>query len=152
MKKVFVLLLITFALIALVPAIKLTAQTKPTGIVSVQTQDLNGNPKDTFARGDTVVVNVKIRSQVEYYYGSVTYLLIVEDQAPDYTIPGLGFIMDTIDPGAEKSVGCGFRLPYDTPIGTHTIYVFVWNGWPSVMGPDWAELADPASVTITVTG
>lgn len=152
MKKTTVMLLILAILISMVPLIGISAQGgKPIEIVSVQTQDPDGNPKTVFARGDTVVVNVTIRSVVGYYYGSVAYLLIVEDQAPDYSIPGIAFVTDTIDPGQEKSVGCGFRLPSDTPTGTHHIYVFVWNGWISQMGENWRELADPAEVTITVT-
>ena len=154
MKRIWIFVAIVVTLIIFVPIVTVHGgNQKPIEIIDAQTLDPNGNPKTVFSRGETVVVSVTIKyTATYYYYASLSYLLIVEDFAPDLTIPGLGFVMDNIDPGEQKTVGYGFILPYDTPTGIHKIWVYVWNGWPSVMGAQWDEYAEPVCLEITVTG
>lgn len=118
-------------------------------IVSVSTTDMQGNPKTTFKRGEFVVVNAKIKSLLTYE--SQDYLLIVEAFTPDDRVIALGFTSGSLAGGQEISTGYGFKIPDDAPTGTYTIKIFVWNGWPAILGGNWKPLSETQEITITVT-
>jgi len=133
-------------------------QQYPLVIESAWTTDMQGNSKTSFARGEFVVVHVKLKypSPPAYYYyqqpgAPISYLLIVEVLTPDQEVLALGFTTGTLSPGDSVETGYGFKIPYDAPTGTYKIKVLVWNGWPAVMGGNWAALAEPEELTITVT-
>jgi len=142
-------ILIIVALLS--PYVMVSGQQYPIVITGIRTLDMMGNEKTTFARGTTVVVEVTLQSQV-YAYGPPTqYLLIVEIFNPQGYVVFIGFITDVIDPGATKKAGSGYQIPTGASTGTYTVKVFVWNGWPSQMGPNWQPLSSPGEKTFTVS-
>ena len=138
-------------LIIVTPILK--AEVYPIRIIGVITTDIAGIPKTTFKRGEFVVVSVTIEYPPEYYYmgPEMAYLLIVEAFTPELVVIALGFTSGSLPSGANVTTGYGFKIPSDAPLGTYTIDVYVWNGWPGVMGPLFKALAEPVTVTITVT-
>ena len=131
----------------------LEAEVYPIRIIKVVTTDIAGNPKTTFKRGEFVVVSVTIEYPSEYYYmgPKIDYLLIVEAFTPELVVVALGFTSGSLASGANITTGYGFKIPTDAPTGTYSIDVYVWNGWPAVMGIEFKPLAKPVTVTITVT-
>jgi hypothetical protein len=150
-QKALPILAILMSLALLSPCFMASGQSKPILIKTVKTLDMMGNERTSFARGTTVVVEVTIQSQV-YAYGPPTgYLLIVEIFNPQNYVVFIGFITDVIDPGATKKAGSGYQIPAGASTGTYTVRIFVWNGWPSQMGPNWESLSDPGEKTFTVS-
>lgn len=123
----------------------------PILITQVRTIDIQGNPRSSFARGQTVVVEVTLQSQVPAYGPNTSYMLIVEIFDPDGIVVNIGFVTGTIAPGQIQTSGAGYTVPYYARIGTFTAKVFVWNGWPSQKGPDFEVLADQGQVPFGVT-
>jgi len=144
-RKLMLTLIIAFLLTFLTVA----ANGYTVEIVSVQTTDMQGNPKTEFKRGEFVVVNVKIKSLLTYE--SQDYLLIVQVKTPDERVIALGFTSGSLAPGQEVSTGYGFKIPDDAPTGTYKVEIFVWNGWPAIMGGNWKPLSEKETTTITVT-
>jgi len=159
---VFSIAVITITLIASTIASSIQQQ-YPLIIESAWTTDLQGNSKTSFVRGEFVVVHVKLKypSPPAYYYyyyyyqqppGSpISYLLVIEAFTPDNVVLALGFTTGTLSPGGSVETGYGFKIPDDAPTGTYRIKIFVWNGWPALMGGNWTPLAEPKELTITVT-
>jgi len=141
-------------LVLLMPVVM--AEVKPLEIKEVWTSDMQGNPKSTFAPGETVVVHVKIEYPPGYYYyydgGSISYLLIIEVFTPTSEVLALGFTTGVISSGETVETGYGFTLSSSASSGTYTIEVYVWNGWPAVMGAGWKSLANPVTSSFTVSG
>ncbi len=142
---------ILLIMLLLSPFLLVSGQQYPIKITQIRTMDMLGNVKTSFARGSTVVVEVKLQSLV-YAYGPFTqYLLIVRiDNPQGYTV-FIGFLTDVIEPGATKTAGSGYLIPTGASTGTYTVRVFVWNGWPSQMGGNFEVLAEQGQTTFTVT-
>jgi len=129
------------------------AQGYPLTIEGPITKDMTGVQRNTFARGEVVVVETNVTYAPAYYYyapGGISYLEIITMWHGNSML-GLLLTRDTITPGAVKTFGGGMLIRYTDPLGTYNIEVYVWNGFPSEMGAAWAPLADIATTTITVT-
>ena len=152
-RRLYVLICAIAMVILIIVTPILEAEVYPIRIVEVVTTDMAGVPKTTFKRGEFVVVSVTIEYPPEYYYmgPKIEFLLIVQVLTPELIVIALGFTSGSLSSGANITTGYGFKIPSDAPLGTYTIDVYVWNGWPGVMGPQFKALAEPVTVTITVT-
>ncbi|RLF04635.1 MAG: hypothetical protein DRK00_06290 [Thermoprotei archaeon] len=140
------LLLSTIAALAL-------AQGYPIQITSVTTKDMTGVERNTFSRGEIVVVETELTCPSAYYYyapGGYSYLEIITMWYGNSML-NIVLTRDTIMAGETKIFGGGMFIRYSDPLGTYNIEVYVWNGFPSEMGAAWAPLADIATTSITVT-
>jgi len=129
------------------------AQGYPLEVTSLVTKDMTGVQRDTFSRGEVVVIETELAYAPAYYYyapGGISYLEIITTWHGNSML-GLLLTRDTITPGTTKTFGGGIGIRYTDPLGTYNIEVYVWNGFPSEMGAAWAPLADIATTTITVT-
>ena len=129
------------------------AQTMPIQITSVTTKNYQGEAKDTFKRGDVIIVETKLTCPTGYYYyapAGVSYLELITMWFKN-TMMGLTLTRDTIAPGGSKTFGGGIATRVGDPTGTYTFEIYVWNGFPSEMGAAWAPLASPATTSVTVT-
>ncbi|MEM3465832.1 MAG: hypothetical protein QW566_05095 [Candidatus Jordarchaeales archaeon] len=142
---------ILIIMILVSPFLLVSGQQYTIQIKSIRTLDMLGNPRTSFPRGSTVVVEVTIESLVYAYGPSTQYLLIVEIFNPQGYVVFVGFLTDVIEPGATKTAGSGYQIPAGASTGTYTVRVFVWNGWPSQMGGNWEALSAPGETTFTVT-
>ena len=152
-RRLYVLICAIAMVILIIVTPILEAEVYPIRIVEVVTTDMAGVPKTTFKRGEFVVVSVTIEYPPEYYYmgPEIEFLLIVQVLTPELIVIALGFTLGSLSSGANVTTGYGFKIPLDAPLGTYSIKVYVWNGWPGVMGPQFKALAEPVTVTITVT-
>lgn len=127
------------------------AQVYPIQIKSVTIRDYEGNVRTQFYRGEIVVIETELYYPPEYYYypGGINYLEIIT-LWHDVFMYGLGVTQGTISSGQTKSFGAGIRLRFGDPTGTYRVKIFVWNGWPSIMGSNWKPLAEPYITEITV--
>jgi len=141
-------LVFTLFLAFILISLSILANTYTIQIVSVETTDMEGNPKTTFKCGEFVVVKVTIKSLLTYE--AQDYLLIVEVFNPHDVVIALGFTSGSLAPGEQVSTGYGFKIPECCTPGTFTIKVFVWNGWPAALGENWKALSAPYTTTITV--
>ncbi len=145
------LVVVAFAALAL-------AQTYPLQITKLETKDLQGNVKTSFKRGEVVIVETTISWAPTYYYyyaaASLSYLEIIT-MWYGYTMTGLALTRTSIGPGETKTFGGGMQIRMTDPMGTYRIEVYVWNGFPSEVGPKcpkWTPLAEKAITTISVGG
>ena len=122
----------------------------PITITRIRMLDITGNPQTDFTKGAMAVVEVTLQAQ--FYGPSLSYLLIVEIFDPSGHVVYIGFVTDSILPGQTKTSGTGYSIPMNAETGTYTVKVFVWNGWPSQQGGNWAALAASGQVTFTVRG
>ncbi|MBO3809845.1 MAG: hypothetical protein FGF50_09680 [Candidatus Brockarchaeota archaeon] len=138
-------------MLLLSPYLLVSGQQYPLKITKIRTLDMEGNEKTIFPRGSTVVIEVTLDSLVSPYEPPTQYLLIVRiDNPQGYTV-FIGFVTDVIEPGATKTAGSGYGIPTGASTGTYTVWVFVWNGWPSQMGTNFKVLAEKKQTTFTVT-
>lgn len=135
----------------------------PLYIQNVFTADQNGNPKDTFQRGQIVLVNVTIDMALMYYYYYYYYyytlyyfkaptrflvlLQFIHNLEPVY----LGFVVAELSPGEVKSYGVGFRIPDNAPLGEYTVKAMVWSNWLDKGGVTLAYNS-PVEITFKVEG
>jgi len=149
MKRLLALTLLLVSVSLLFQYSPVSANTYPITITQIRTLDSQGTPRSSFARGATAVIEVTI--QAAAYGTSVSYLLIVEIFDSNGIVAFIGFVSDSVAPAQIKTSGAGYSIPASAPTGTYTARVFVWNGWPSVMGPSWEALAAPGQTTFQVT-
>jgi hypothetical protein len=151
MKKVLLAAIVA----AFFASVVLAQTTYPIQITKVETKDARGNLRTSFRRGEVIVVETEIAYPTAYYYyyaggASYTYLLIIEMWYRS-TMMGLTLTRGTIAPGETKTFGGGIATRVGDPAGTYTFDIYVWNGFPSEMGNNWAPLADPKTASVTVT-
>lgn len=107
----------------------------PLYIQNAFTADQNGNPKETFRRGEIVLVNVTIEMAMEYhnakygYFVTPTSFLLLIRFNYGYRLVYLGFIVAELSPGESRSFGIGFRIPEDAVLGDYTVKIMVWSNW-----------------------
>ena len=144
---------LTLLSLALFATAILAQEGYPIEIVKIETKDLAGVPKTTFARGEIVVVETELYGRPEAYYyppEGVSYLEIIE-MFYGARVIGLTLTRDAITAGETKIFGGGISTRVTDPTGTYTVEVYVWNGFPSEMGAAWSALAEMGTTTITVT-
>ena len=122
----------------------------PIVITKVETKDYKGVPKMTFKRGEVIIVETEITCQPVYYAPKpISYLELIT-MWYRYTMMGLALTRGAIAPGETKVFGGGIATRVGDPPGTYTFEVYVWNGFPSEMGANWAALAEPKTATVQV--
>ncbi|MEM2678597.1 MAG: hypothetical protein QXY49_07055 [Thermofilaceae archaeon] len=150
MKKATVVFSLTIlALLALAQA------SYPLQITRLETKDFEGVPKTSFRRGEIVVIETTIEGVPTYYFITpIEYLEIVTIWYGN-SMMGLLLTRTSITFGETKTFGGGVGIRLTDPIGTYSIEVYVWNGFPSEMaerGEPWSPLAEARTTTITITG
>ncbi|RLE80123.1 MAG: hypothetical protein DRJ51_06400 [Thermoprotei archaeon] len=122
----------------------------PMIVTGVATKDMAGNLKSEFERGEMVIVEASFTYPGgPYYPEEMSYLVIIELFYGGRPM-GLTLTRGTIRSGETKSFGGGIAIRHGAPTGTYTVEVYVWNGFPSEMGANWAALAEMETTTITV--
>jgi hypothetical protein len=134
-------------------SVVLAQTTKPIQITKVETKNYQGVPTTQFKRGDVIIVETEITCPAAYYYYAPTGIAYLEliTMWYRYTMMGLTLTRGTIAPGETKTFGGGIATRVGDPAGTYTFEIYVWNGFPSEMGKNWAALADPKTASVTVT-
>lgn len=124
----------------------------PIEITEVETKDLAGVTRATFSRGEVVVVETELYGVPGVYYAptGTSYLEIIE-LFYGARVMGITLTRDAIMPGETKTFGGGVSIRTTDPTGTYDVEVYVWNGFPSEMGANWAPLAEMRTASITVT-
>ena len=133
-------------------SVVLAQTTYPIQITKAETKDYFGNVRPSFRRGEVIIIETEITCPATYYAPTtgVNYLLLI----PLYyqnTMMGLTLTRGTIAPGETKTFGGGIATRVGDPTGTYKFYVYVWNGFPSEMGANWARLAEAKTGEVTVT-
>ena len=131
---------------------------KPLHINTVSTTDFDGVTKTSFARGDNVAFSIAIEHGTDYYYNlpnyydyysfteATSYLVLV--QVMKGTTPVfLGFVKQPISPGGVQTMGVGYRIAGNAPLGQYTATVLVWSDWL----PDGSVLADNSAQEVSFT-
>ncbi|MEM2187253.1 MAG: hypothetical protein QW407_05525 [Thermofilaceae archaeon] len=149
MKKATVVFSLTIlALLALAQA------PYPLQITGLETKDYQGYTKTSFRRGEIVIIETMIEVAPAYYYyyiAPIDYLEIITMWYGN-SMMGLLLTRTSIALGETKTFGGGVGIRLTDPLGTYRIEVYVWNGFPSEKGAQWAPLAESSATTITVTG
>lgn len=111
-----------------------------------ETLDSTGEPKSSFALGETVqafseITNVGTESQ--------TMLIVVQFKDPSYRVFAPVFITLTLNPGQSFGYAPGLIIPlagYTT--GTWTAKIMVFDAWPALGG---VPIGLPVTLSFTVT-
>jgi len=119
-------------------------------IVSVETTDQAGNPRNVFWRGELVMIKVKLSCPGGGYSPvSYPYIQFVRTTDPDLRMVYLGFMSSTISSGENQSSTTGFTIPLTATTGQYKVKVMLWNTRPS--NPQFQVLAAARQATFTVT-
>jgi len=119
-------------------------------IVSVETTDQAGNPRNVFWRGELVMIKVKLSCPGGGYSPvSYPYIQFVRTTDPDLRMVYLGFMSSTISSGENQSSTSGFTVPLTATTGQYKVKVMLSNTRPS--NPQFQVLAAAGQATFTVT-
>ncbi|MEM2617414.1 MAG: hypothetical protein QXL64_07795 [Thermofilaceae archaeon] len=124
----------------------------PLEITGLETKDYQGYSKTSFRRGEIVVIETTIEGAPTYYFITPIEYLEIITMWYGNSMMGLLLTKTSITFGETKTFGGGVGIRFTDPLGTYRIEVYVWNGFPSEMGAQWAPLAESRATTITVTG
>jgi hypothetical protein len=155
----FIVLLVLFLTSSWAGTLKnVEAQAWRFEVTSVVLRDVNGNEKSSFARGEFIIVEIKVTNIVipyyyyyyNYYYeyGAESFLVLARITTMDNVMWGIGAFSSSLLPGESIKAAPGIAIPVNAPAGTYKVTVFVWSNWASLGG---YPVAESREVTFTVT-
>ena len=127
----------------------LSQPTFPMRIVNPRTLDESGTSKETFRRGELVLVEATVDCPFTYYAPpEYTFLYIVKFQDPNLVTFYYGVVYGKLSPGQSVTFAVGGKIPDNAPTGTYTATIYVWSNWPAYGYP--TAYADVVSRQFTV--
>lgn len=148
-KKIKSFALLALATILLLP-LAISQVEFPMRIDDAKTLDEEGRAKNTFKRGELVLVEARVVCPFKFYAPpEYRFLYIVKFVDSQGTTFYYGVIYGVLQPGKNATYVVGGKIPENAPTGTYKAYIYVWSNWPAYEFP--TAYAKEANVTFTVT-
>lgn len=116
-------------------------------ITQVILQDYTGSEKTTFARGEIMMIRVKVTNIMTYTYAAEPFLMLAKIEKGT-TMWGAGAFSSSLLSGESIEGTVGIMIPLNAPTGSYKAVVYVWTNWASLGG---YPVAEAVEVPFTVT-